>query len=45
MLSQQAASMPETSAYYHTAYAIALGIYTLYAITLYVRKKRLRQSR
>jgi hypothetical protein len=34
--------MPETSSYYHLAYTIALGIYTVYAISLYVRRKRLR---
>lgn len=36
--------MPETSAYYHVAYTIALSIYGLYAISLYVRKKKLRQQ-
>jgi hypothetical protein len=34
--------MPETSSYYHVAYTVALGIYALYAISLYVRRKRLR---
>ena len=34
--------MPETSSYYHVAYTLALGIYTLYAISLYLRRKRLR---
>jgi len=32
--------MPETSAYYHLAYALALGIYTVYGLTLYLRRKR-----
>jgi hypothetical protein len=34
--------MPETSSYYHIAYTVALGIYTAYALSLYVRHKRLR---
>jgi hypothetical protein len=34
--------MPETSAYYHVAYTLALGIYALYALSLYVRRKRAR---
>ena len=34
--------MPETSSYYHVAYTVALGIYAAYAISLYVRRKRLR---
>ncbi|MEA2763098.1 MAG: hypothetical protein QOD47_2382 [Gemmatimonadaceae bacterium] len=34
--------MPETSSYYHVAYTIALCIYGVYAISLYVRRKRLR---
>jgi hypothetical protein len=34
--------MPETSSYYHIAYAVALGIYTAYALSLYLRRKRLR---
>jgi hypothetical protein len=34
--------MPETSSYYHLAYTVALGIYAAYAISLYVRLKRLR---
>jgi len=36
--------MPETSSYYHLAYAIALSIYTLYAISLYLRRKRVRSK-
>jgi hypothetical protein len=34
--------MPETSSYYHLAYTLALGIYVGYAVSLYVRRKRLR---
>lgn len=34
--------MPETSAYYHAAYIVALSIYAAYAISLYLRRKRLR---
>jgi hypothetical protein len=34
--------MPETSAYYHLAYTVALGIYAAYAFGLYVRRKRVR---
>ena len=36
--------MPETSAYYHAAYAIALAIYAGYAVSLYVRRKRVRND-
>ena len=35
-------TMPETSGYYHVAYTIALGIYALYALSLYIRRNRLR---
>jgi hypothetical protein len=35
--------MPETSAYYHIAYTVALGIYTLYAVSLYVRRNKVRR--
>ena len=35
-------TMPDTSAYYHVAYTIALGIYAAYALSLYLRRKRLR---
>lgn len=35
-------SMPETSSYYHVAYSVALGIYAAYALSLYLRRKRLR---
>ena len=34
--------MPETSAYFHIAYTLALGIYAAYALSLYVRRKRVR---
>jgi hypothetical protein len=36
--------MPETSSYYHLAYTVALSIYTLYAVSLYVRRKGLRDK-
>jgi hypothetical protein len=39
---QQRNTMPDTSAAYHLAYTIALGIYAAYALSLYVRRKRLR---
>lgn len=35
--------MPETSFYYYLAYAAALGIYALYALSLQLRLKRLRE--
>lgn len=34
--------MPETSIYYHVAYTVALGIYVIYALSLYLRRRRLR---
>jgi hypothetical protein len=34
--------MPDTSTYFHVAYTVALGIYAAYALSLYVRRKRLR---
>jgi hypothetical protein len=34
--------MPETSTYYHIAYTVALSIYSAYALSLYLRRKRLR---
>jgi hypothetical protein len=37
--------MPETSLYYHLAYAISLGIYAAYALSLYLRRKRVRLER
>jgi hypothetical protein len=35
-------AMPETSAYFYAAYTIALGIYAAYALSLSVRRKRVR---
>jgi hypothetical protein len=35
--------MPETSVYYHVAYTVALGIYVLYALSLYVRRNGVRR--
>jgi hypothetical protein len=35
-------TMPETSSYYHVAYTVALSIYALYGISLYLRRKRLK---
>jgi hypothetical protein len=37
--------MPDTSFYYHLAYTIALGIYVAYALSLYIRRKRVREER
>jgi Mg2+ and Co2+ transporter CorA len=42
---QQRSTMPETSSYYHLAYTLALGIYAAYALSLYVRRKRVRSIR
>jgi hypothetical protein len=36
--------MPETSFYYYAAYATAIAIYTVYAVSIYVRRKRLRNG-
>jgi hypothetical protein len=36
--------MPDTFVHYYLAYAAALGIYTLYALSLYTRRKRLREK-
>ena len=41
-LLQKGSTMPETSAYYHLAYTIALGIYAAYGLSLYLRRKRVR---
>jgi hypothetical protein len=41
-LSQSRRKMPETSSYYHVAYTVALSIYALYGVSLYLRRKRLR---
>jgi len=35
--------MPDNAIYYHVAYSIALGIYLLYGISLFVRRSRLRK--
>jgi len=37
--------MPETSFYYHLAYVMALSIYAAYALSLYLRRKRLKTGR
>jgi hypothetical protein len=37
--------MPETSFYYHLAYAMAFIIYAGYALSLYIRRKRVRGAR
>jgi len=39
-LPQKGNTMPETSGYYHLAYTIALSIYAAYALSLYLRRKR-----
>ncbi len=39
---QRWSTMPDTSVYYHVAYTIALGIYAAYAVSLYLRRKRVR---
>ena len=41
-LPQKGNTMPDTSAYYHLAYTIALGLYAAYALSLYLRRKRVR---
>ena len=43
-LRQRWGTMPETSFYYHLAYILALGIYAAYALSLYVRRKRVRSG-
>lgn len=42
---QPQSTMPETSFYYHLAYAVALGIYVVYGLSLYIRRKRVRTGR
>lgn len=37
-------AMPDTYFHYHLAYVAALGIYVLYALSLYLRRKRLRDK-
>jgi len=41
----QRTTMPETSSYYHVAYTLGLGIYAAYALSLYIRHKRMRSAR
>jgi hypothetical protein len=36
--------MPDTFFHYYLAYAAALGIYALYALSLYRRRKHLREK-
>ena len=38
-------TMPETSSYYHVAYAIALGIYAAYGLSLYIRRNGVKSRR
>jgi hypothetical protein len=42
---QERITMPETSSYYHLAYTFALGVYAAYALSLYVRRRRLKATR
>lgn len=44
LLPQKGNTMPDTAAYYHLAYTIALGVYAAYAISLYLRRKRVRAN-
>jgi len=37
--------MPDTSFHYYVAYVAALGIYAVYALSLHLRRKRLRPDR
>jgi hypothetical protein len=37
-------TMPDTSWYYHVAYTVALSIYAGYALSLYVRLKRVKRE-
>jgi hypothetical protein len=37
--------MPDTYLHYYLAYAAALGIYGAYAVSLYTRRKRVREKR
>lgn len=43
-LPPRSTTMPETSTYYHVAYTLALGIYALYGLSLYVRRKKMRRG-
>ena len=42
---QERSKMPETSSYYHIAYALALGIYAVYGLSLYIRRKGVKAGR
>ena len=44
MRARQGWSMPDTSTYFHLAYGIALAIYSVYAISLWARRKNLRKQ-
>jgi hypothetical protein len=44
-LKKRLGTMPETSSYYHVAYAIALSIYVAYAFSLYIRRRRVRTGK
>ncbi len=35
--------MPDNAVYYHVAYSIGLVIYSLYALSLYSRRRKLRK--
>jgi hypothetical protein len=35
--------MPDNASYYHVAYVAAIIIYLLYAVSLFVRRSRLRK--
>lgn len=37
--------MPDNAGFYHLAYGAAALIYSAYALSIYVRRKRLRQRR
>ena len=36
--------MPDNASWYHAAYAVALTVYALYAITLWRRRARVREE-
>jgi hypothetical protein len=36
--------MPDNAGYYHVAYVVTAVIYTLYAVSLYLRRKRIRNN-
>jgi len=37
--------MPDNAFYYHAAYVMTAGIFSLYALSLYWRRKRVRRDR